>query len=72
MGLGDDPPSPRRGNEWRVKKIGKRFGGKEKSCTFATISQEQHLFKVANTIINLYPWRCRIVVMLYNKKRKLL
>jgi len=33
----------------------KRFGGMKKSCTFATFQQEQHLFKVANTIINLYP-----------------
>jgi len=52
MGLGDDPPnyppSPRRGNEGGLKKkLEKRFGGKEKSCTFAATKQGQHLYKVA-------------------------
>ena len=30
----------------------KRFGGKEKSCTFASFQQEQHLFKVAKLLFN--------------------
>nr|DAP81026.1 MAG TPA: hypothetical protein [Caudoviricetes sp.] len=27
----------------------KRFGGMKKSCTFATLTQEQHLYKVAKS-----------------------
>ena len=29
----------------------KRFGGMKKSCTFAVLNREQHLFKVAKYII---------------------
>ena len=35
--------------------FGKRFGGKEKSCTFAALTQEQHLFKVAKLFLNHSP-----------------